>query len=132
MSRRTLLPRRGLSASGWACMSGRSSTRNSRGADGWMVAIRRGRGDLDRAVHLSCRPEGLLGVADAGGRGGAGRAEGGRAVPVADAFGCYWRVSGGAVRDAWRTGQDLPASDRDDAGGLLGVGPRRVELRISR
>ena len=53
-------------------------------------------------------------------------------VPVADALGRGRRVSGGAVRDAGGADQDVAARDRDDARGVLGVGPRRVELRIAR
>ena len=71
-------------------------------------------------------------VADIGDRRGAGRAEGGWPVLVADALRRGRRVSGGALRDARGTDQDVPAGDRDDARGVLGVGPWRVELRVAR
>ena len=38
------------------------------------------------------------------------------------------RVPGGAVRDAGGADQDVTARDRDDACGVLGAGPRRIEL----
>ena len=92
---------------GHACR-GPSRPATAVGADGWVVAVRRCRRDLDRAVHLSVGAQRVAAVADVGDRRGAGRAEGGWPVLVADALRRGRRVSGGAVRDARRHGSRRP------------------------
>ena len=81
-------------------------------------------------IYLSA-PKGSLLWLVLGGRRRTDWAEGGWHLPVAHPLRCRRRVSGGAVRDAGGTDQDVAAGDRDDARRVLGVGPGCVELRIA-